>query len=77
MASMSETTAEQAAEAPSLNGTAPAPEADQPCTDCVTGGEKAMALIAGLFGAFIIVMAIDMLTGGRISGSIAERAAGE
>lgn len=74
--SMSETTEAPAAETPSLNGTAPAAE-EQPCTDCVSGGEKAMALIAGLFGAFVILMAIDMFTGGRVSGAIAERAAGE
>lgn len=76
MASMTEQTAEQAG--PSANGTAPnaavpGPEAG-PCEDCVSGGEKAVALVAALFGAFIIVMAIDMMTGGAISGRIAERA---
>lgn len=75
MASMSETTTEQAA--PSANGTAPTPAAEAPCEDCATNSEKGMAILAGLFGAFIILMAIDMFTGGRISGAITERAAGE
>lgn len=75
---MTEQTAEQAP--PSANGTAPnaaVPEAGAPCEDCVTAGEKGMAVLAALFGVFIIVMAIDMFTGGRVSGTIAERAAGE
>lgn len=67
-AGMSETTAEQAA---SLNGSAP--DDAKPCEDCVSGGEKVMALIAGLFGVFIIVMAFDMFSGGRLAGYVKER----
>lgn len=61
---------------PSANGSAP-PEPEAIPEDGVTGGEKAMAVVAALFGAFIFLMAIDMFTGGRVSGSIAERAAGD
>ena len=59
-------------ETTSLNGSGPAP-ADQPCTDCVSGGEKALAVLGVLFGAFIIVMALDMFLGGRIGGYVTER----
>lgn len=74
MGSMTDTAAEQAAA--SVNGTGPA-AAEQTCEDCVPGGEKAMAVLAGLFGVFIIMMAADMFTGGRISGTIAARASGD
>ncbi|HWM96733.1 MAG TPA: hypothetical protein VNO54_06715 [Streptosporangiaceae bacterium] len=68
---MTDTTADTTA---SVNGQAPAPEAkDGPCTDCVTGGEKALALIAALFGVFVVVMAFDMFTGGRVSGLVRDR----
>ena len=50
-----------------VNGTAPAPVADEPCEDCVTNGEKALAFVAGLFGLFVIAMAVDMFTGGALS----------
>ena len=66
-AGMSETTADTA----SLNGSAPAD--DKPCAECVSGGEKALALIACLFGVFIIVMAADMFSGGKITGAVLER----
>jgi hypothetical protein len=63
----------QADTAASLNGTAPAPAAE-PCEDCATSGEKALAVVAALFGIFILVMAIDMFTGGKIGGLVREAA---
>jgi hypothetical protein len=56
-----------------VNGTAPAPPAETaeaPCEDCTSGGEKALAVLAGVFGLFILLMAADMFTGGKISGLI-------
>jgi len=55
-----------------VNGTAPAPPGE-PAAEGVTSGEKILAVIAGLFGLFIIVMAIDMATGGKIGGWVTER----
>lgn len=69
---MTDTTAETAAQA--LNGTAPDPPAAGPCADCVTSGEKALAVVAALFGLFIIVMAFDIFSGGKVTGLIQERA---
>jgi hypothetical protein len=60
----------------SANGTAPVPPADPSGEDTPTGGEKALAVVAGLFGLFIIGMAVDMFTGGRLSRFLG-RAAGE
>ena len=51
---------------PTVNGTAPAPPAE-PCEDCATGGERALAIVAGAFGIFVLAMAIDMFTGGKLS----------
>lgn len=64
---------EATAEATSLNGTAPAGQPEPPCEDCVTSGEKALAVVAALFGAFIIVMALDMFLGGRIGGYVTDK----
>jgi hypothetical protein len=50
---------------PSANGQAPA--AEPPCEDCATNGERALAVVAGLFGLFIVGLAIDMFTGGGVS----------
>lgn len=63
---------EPTADGQSANGTAPAPEAAP--EDQATGGEKALAVLGVLFGIFLIVMAIDMGTGGRVLGYIQERA---
>jgi hypothetical protein len=59
----------QAEAPPSVNGTAPAAPgpAAAPCEDCATSGERALAVVAGLFGLFIVGLAIDMFTGGRLS----------
>jgi hypothetical protein len=56
-----------------VNGTAPAPALDLPgdCAECATGGET---VLAAALGVFVIVMAIDMFTGGRITGMVRERA---
>ena len=59
-----------------LNGQAPAPASEAPCDDCATSGERALAVFAFLFGAFIIGIAIDMFTGGRISGMVKEQTGG-
>jgi len=57
----------------SANGTAPA-DPDPPCADCATGGEKALAVVGALFGIFLILMAVDMATGGKITGYVREQA---
>jgi hypothetical protein len=57
----------------SANGTVPA-EPAPPCEDCATSGEKTLAVVAALFGIFIVVMAIDMFTGGRVTGYVREQA---
>jgi hypothetical protein len=59
-----------------VNGTAPAPAPDlgEPCAECATGGEKILAVLAAALGVFVIIMAIDMFTGGRITGMVRERA---
>jgi hypothetical protein len=49
---------------PEVNGAAP-PE--QPCADCATGGEKILAVVAAVFGLFVLAMAADMFTGGGLS----------
>ena len=59
---------ETATETTSTNGTAPADPA--PCQDCATGGEKLLAILAGAFGLFIILMAVDMATGGKVTGLV-------
>lgn len=55
-------TAPQAADAP--------PAAEQPCEDCVTNGERVLAVLSLVFAALIIGMAIDMMTGGKLSGVV-------
>lgn len=67
---MSETTQEA-----HVNGTAPAAPADgeAPCVDCATNGEKLLALLAGAFAVFLLVMAADMFTGGKVGGYVKER----
>jgi hypothetical protein len=61
----------------SLNGSDPGQAGQEPaagpCEDCATSGEKILAIVAALFGAFVIAMAIDMFTGGKLSGFVKER----
>jgi hypothetical protein len=57
-----------------VNGTAPAPPEAGPCEDCATSGEKVLAVLAFGFAVFIAVMAIDMFTGGKITGMVREAA---
>ena len=66
---MTETT-----EGQSVNGATPAAEPADQAEDQATGGEKALAVLGVLFGIFLIIMAIDMGTGGRVLGYIQERA---
>ena len=72
---MTDTAAADTATA-SANGTAPGP-AEAPCADCPTAGERLLAVLAALLGAFVIAVAIDMFTGGKLSGLMPERAPGE
>lgn len=55
------------------NGTQPGtdtqPQADE-CVNCATTGEKILAGLSILFGLLVLVMAVDMLTGGRVSGTV-------
>jgi hypothetical protein len=67
---MTDTQAEATA---SLNGTVPAPAAAEDCADCASGGEKAMAILAGAFALFLLAMAYDMYSGGKVSGYVRER----
>jgi hypothetical protein len=64
---MSEATTEH------VNGTAPPAPAAEPCEDCASNGEKLLAVLAAALGAFVIVMAFDMFTGGKISGMVREK----
>jgi len=69
---MTDTQADPAAH---VNGTAPGPAADAgDCDDCATGGEKTLAVLAAVFGVFILLMAVDMFTGGKVTGMIREAA---
>lgn len=56
------------------NGTTPdqatPATAAEDCVNCATSGEKALAILAGLFGILIVLMAVDMFSGGRISGVV-------
>jgi hypothetical protein len=63
-----------------LNGTAPAASpqaADVPCEDCVTGGEKLMAVFTILIAIGLIVLAADGWTGGKVLGMVREAASGD
>jgi hypothetical protein len=57
-----------------VNGSAP-PAADPAageCADCVSGGEKALAVVAFLFGVFVLLIAVDMFSGGKVTGLVRE-----
>lgn len=51
----------------SVNGAAPGPAAED-CETCVTSGERALAIIGVLIGAGIVLIAVDLGTGGKFSG---------
>jgi hypothetical protein len=65
---MSETATE-----PHVNGTAPPASAAEPCENCASPSEKVMAVLAFLAGAFVVVIAIDMFFGGRLTGMVREQ----
>lgn len=71
---MSEATSQQQQAAQSVNGQASAagdvPDAESPYR--VTGGERALAVLAIIFGLFVIVIGIDMASGGRVTGYVSE-----
>lgn len=63
------TTPEASAQAPpgaAVNGTSPGP-AGPDCETCVTSGEKALAVTGILIGGAIILIAIDLWQGGKLS----------
>lgn len=43
----------------------------------VTNGERTLAVLALAFAALLALMAVDMLTGGRVSGVITSRTGGD
>lgn len=53
----------------------PPAAAGEPCVDCATSGEKILAVLAGLFGVFVIAMALDIFTGGKLTGIVKREAA--
>ena len=55
-----------------MNGSAPAapPAGDEPCEDCATPAEKGLAVLAFVFGLFVLAMAADMFLGGRLIGAV-------
>lgn len=53
---------------PSANGThAPGAAPEEECEDCVSKGEIGLAVLGGLIGAAILIIAIDVGTGYRLS----------
>lgn len=50
-----------------------APAGEAPCETCATSGEKLLAVLSFAFAAVIILMAVDMFSGGKVSGFVAER----
>jgi hypothetical protein len=68
---MTDTAAETTA---SVNGQAPAPAPPaEDCDECVTGGERALAVVACLLGLFVVLVAADIWTGGKLSGMVPVR----
>jgi hypothetical protein len=61
-----------------VNGSAPpAASPGEDCPDCVSGGEKALAVVAFLFGVFVLLIAVDMFSGGKVTGLVREAQARE
>jgi hypothetical protein len=55
----------------SVNGTAPgADPAAGECVECVTSGERALAVLGVVIGLAIAAIAIDLGTGGKLSGLV-------
>lgn len=70
LAGMSETQTETPVA--SVNGQHAGPVPDAPCEDCgPTSGERMLGIVAAGFGLFIIAMAADMITGGKVFGFLA------
>lgn len=55
-----------AAETAAANGQAPASGGEE-CADCATASERAMGIAGLLFAAFLAGIAIDLISGGRLS----------
>jgi hypothetical protein len=53
----------------SVNGTAPGAAAED-CAECVSSGERALAVVGVLIGLGIVLIAIDLGTGGKLSGLV-------
>lgn len=51
-----------------VNGAVPGAPAAEECADCVTPGERALAIVGVCIGAVIAAIAIDLGTGGKLSG---------
>jgi hypothetical protein len=60
---------------PQLNGQAPAAAEAAPCTDCASTGERLLAVIAAALGLAVVFVAIDMFTGGKLTGVVREQVA--
>jgi len=58
---------DQATETPaqSLNGSGPPPAAEA-CEDCVSGAEQVMGVIGTIVGLGVLLIGIDLLTGGAL-----------
>jgi hypothetical protein len=44
--------------------------AEQPCEDCATSGEKILGVLTIVFAVALALMAVDMITGGKVTGVI-------
>lgn len=68
-------TAPEAAPTAQQNGkpapAAPGPDGEQPCADCVPVSERLMGLFGLLFAAALGVIALDLITGGWVTGTAA------
>lgn len=51
--------------------------AGQPCDTCATPGEKMLAVFGILLGVLVLAMAVDMFSGGKLTGMVQQRAGGD
>lgn len=61
------------------NGTSPATTdtpAAEDCVNCATTGEKVLAVLSIVFAVGLALMALDMFTGGRVTGYVSQARAG-